>query len=102
MALPATLPADLKKWKPPKIKTLFHRKSKPNGTGFDEVWKSVEADSPTVVGMTLTDAFRMPDKDGVIDADEPPNPVERHAVLAVATGKLGKKKLVLVRNSWGD
>jgi hypothetical protein len=97
----AALPADLKKWKPPKIKTLFHRKSKPNGTGFDEVWKSVEADNPTVVGMTLTDAFRMPDKDGVIDADEPPNPVERHAVLAVATGKLGKKKLVLVRNSWG-
>ena len=25
-----------------------------------------------------------------------------HAVLAVATAKRGKKKLVLVRNSWGD
>jgi hypothetical protein len=37
----------------------------------------------------------------VIDADEPPDPVVRHAVLAVATGKLGKKKVVLVRNSWG-
>ncbi len=95
------LPADLKKWKPPKIKNVFHRKSKPTWAGFDEVWKSVEADSPTVVGMTLSAAFGVPDKDGVIDADEPPDPVVRHAVLAVATGKLGKKKLVLVRNSWG-
>jgi hypothetical protein len=97
----AALPADLKKWKPPKINSLFHRKSKAIGTGFDEVWKSVEADSPTVVGMTLSAAFGVPDKDGVIDADEPPDPVVRHAVLAVATGKFGKKKLVLVRNSWG-
>ncbi len=98
----ATLPADLKKWKPPaKIKALFHRKSKPNGTGFDDVWKSIEANSPTVIAMTLSAAFGMPDKDGVIDADEPPDPVVRHAVVAVAIGKLGKKKLVLVRNSWG-
>jgi hypothetical protein len=51
--------------------------------------------------MTLSAAFSLPDKDGVIDADEPPDPLVRHAVLAVATGKLGKKKLVLVRNSWG-
>jgi hypothetical protein len=98
----AALPADLKKWKPPaKIKTLFYRKSKPNGTGFDEVWKAVEANRPTVLGMTLSAAFSVPDKRGVIDADEPPDPVVRHAVLAVATGKLGKKKVVLVRNSWG-
>ncbi len=98
----AALPTDLKKWKPPaKIKALFHRRSKPNGTPFDEVWNSVEADRPVIVGMTLSDAFRLPDKDGVIDVDEPTDPVVRHAVVAVATGKRGKKKLVFVRNSWG-
>lgn len=96
------LPADLTKWKPPTtIKTLFHRKSKANGMSFDEVWKSVEANSPMVVGMTLSAAFRTPDKNGLIDADEPVDPVVKHAVVAVATGKLGKKKLLLVRNSWG-
>lgn len=100
--LPA-LPADLKKWKPPaKLKTMFHRKSKPNGTAFDKVWDAVEADSPTVVGMMLSAAFGVPTKVGMVDADEPVDPAVRHAVLAVATGKLGRKKLILVRNSWGD
>jgi hypothetical protein len=99
--LPA-LPADLKKWKPPsKIKNLFHRKSKPNGTTFVDIWDALEADNPTVVGMTLSAAFFTPTTDGVIDSNEPIDPAMRHAVLAVATGKIGKKKFILVRNSWG-
>ncbi len=99
----ATLPTDLTKWKPPaRIGTVYRRKSKPNGTGFDEIWDSVEADSPALVGMTLSSAFFGPNKDGVVDADEPVDPDVRHAVLAVATGKAGKKKFMLVRNSWGD
>ena len=43
-----------------------------------------------------------PDADGVVDSDDPDIPAVLHAVLAVATAKRGKKKLVLVRNSWGD
>jgi hypothetical protein len=38
----------------------------------------------------------------MVDADEPIVPAVRHAVVAVATGTLGSKKLILVRNSWGD
>lgn len=98
----AALPADLKKWKPPaKIKTLFRRKSKPNGAAFDEVWKSIGGDNPTVVGITLSAAFGLPTKEGLIDVDEPVEPAVRHAVLAVATGKLGRKKRIHIRNSWG-
>jgi hypothetical protein len=97
------LPKDLKTWKPPaKVGTLFRRQSQHNGAAFDEIWDSVEADNPALVGMTLSGSFFGPNKDGVIDADESPDPSIRHAVLAVATGKQGKKKLVLVRNSWGD
>lgn len=93
---------DLTTWKPPsKIETLFRRKSQSNGTRFIEIWDSVEADSPTLVGMTLSGAFFRPDSDGIIDTDEPPDLNIKHAVLAVATGEKGKKKLVLVRNSWG-
>lgn len=100
--LPA-LPADLRKWKPPaKIGTIYRRTSKSNGTGFDDIWKAVESDSATLIGMTLSSAFFGPNKAGVVDADEPIDPNIRHAVLGVATGKCGKKKLLLVRNSWGD
>jgi hypothetical protein len=99
----ASLPADLTKWKPPaKVGTLFYRNSKKSGKAFDKVWKAVEADQPTLIGMTISPAFFVPDGDGVVDSAEPEDPDSRHAVLAVATGKQGKKKLVLVRNSWGD
>ena len=97
------LPTDLKKWKPPaKIGTLFPRKSKPSAVAFDDIWNAVESDVAALIGITLSGAFFGPNKDGVIDADEPPDPSLRHAVLVVATGKMGNKKLVLVRNSWGD
>jgi hypothetical protein len=99
--LPA-LPGNLTQWKPPaKVGTLFSRSSKRNGTAFAEVWDAVEADNPTLIAMTFSAAFLMPDGAGVVDADEPEDPDLRHAVLAVATGKLGRQKLVLVRNSWG-
>jgi len=97
------LPANLKDWKPPKVGTLYRRDSKLNGHAFDEVWKTVESGQPVLIGMTYSAAFYVPDKDGVVDADEPEDPDLRHAVVAVATGKQRKsKKLVLVRNSWGD
>lgn len=96
------LPKDLTAWKPPaKIGMLFRRKSKANGTAFEEIWKNVEGGQPTLVGMDLSVAFFTPDTDGVIDSPEAPDPAMKHAVLAVATGMLNKMKLVLVRNSWG-
>lgn len=99
--LPA-LPADLMEWKPPtKVGTLFFRTSKQDGNAFGQVWDAVEADNPTLIAMTFSATFLMPDKGGVVDADEPEDPNLRHAVLAVATGKRGKQRLLLVRNSWG-
>ena len=99
----STLPTDLTKWKPPaKVGPLFRRKSKVNGTTFDEVWNAVEGDLPTLIGMTISDAFFGPDQNGVVDSTEPEDPNVRHAVLVVATGKRAKQKFVLVRNSWGD
>jgi Papain family cysteine protease len=99
----SSLPADLSQWKPPaKVGTLFYRASKRNGTSVDEVRDAVEADNPVLLGITISPAFFTPDGDGVVDSAEPQDPDLRHAVLAVATGKRGKKKVILVRNSWGD
>lgn len=97
------LPADLKAWKPPvEVGMLFRRGSDPSGKAFDEIWDSVEADQPVLVGMTISDAFYMPGPDGVIDSDEQQDPARKHAIVVAATGTLGKKRLVLARNSWGD
>lgn len=99
----STLPADLAKWKPPaKVGALFRRKSKKKGTLFDEVWDAIEDDRPILIGMTISAAFFGPDKDGVVDSNEPQDPDLRHAVLIVATAKRRRKKYVLARNSWGD
>ncbi len=99
----SSLPADLKKWKPPPtVGTLFYRTSNRSGNAFGEVWDAVEADQPPLVAMTVSPAFFTPDADGVVDSAEPEEPDLRHAVIAVATGKRRKKKVILVRNSWGD
>jgi Papain family cysteine protease len=99
----AALPADPSQWVPPAtVGTVYHRRSRRNGTAFDEVWDAVESAQPVLVVKSLSMACTQPDADGVVDADDPDLPDVRHAVLAVATANRGKKKLVLVRNSWGD
>jgi Papain family cysteine protease len=99
----STIPSDLAKWKPPaKVGQLFHRKSTATGAAFNVVWAAIESDQPTVIGMFLSPAFFLPDSNGVVDSNESENPNVKHAVLIVASGKRGKKKFVLVRNSWGD
>jgi Papain family cysteine protease len=99
----AALPADLNRWVPPaKVGTIYHRRSQRNGIAFDEVWTAVEADQPVLVVKSFSMPFTQPDAAGVVDSDDHDIPGVLHAVLAVATAKRGKKKLVLVRNSWGD
>jgi hypothetical protein len=97
------LPTDLAQWVPPAtVGTLYQRGSQRNGSAFDEVWDAVEGDQPVLVVKSFSLPFTQPDADGVVDSDDSDIPGVRHAVLAVATAKRGKKKLVLVRNSWGD
>jgi hypothetical protein len=97
------LPADLKQWKPPaEVGLLFRRGSDPNGKAFDEIWDAVEGDQPVLVGLTISDAFYVPEADGVIDSDEPQDPTRKHAVVVVATGTRAKRWLLLARNSWSD
>jgi len=96
------LPFDLKLWKPPvEVGQLFRRGSVQHGTAFDEIWNAVEGDQPVLLGMTISDAFYTPEANGVIDSDEATDPTRRHAVVIVATGNQGKKRLLLARNSWG-
>ena len=97
------LPADLKQWKPPaKVGQLFRRSSHLIGTSFDDAWNAVAGGKPALVGMSLSGAFYIPSKAGVVDSDEPVDPARRHAVVAAAAGERAKKRFLLVRNSWGN
>jgi len=96
------LPADLTQWKPPAaVGTVYQRPSRAGGHTFGQVWDAVERGEPTVIGMTFSAAFHVPDPDGVVDSGEPEDTHLRHAMLALATGTMAKQRLILVRNSWG-
>jgi len=100
--LPA-LPKDIKLWQPPAtIGLVYRRASSILSGGFTAAWDSVEADTPAMVVMSISDAFYLHDGSDVVDSSEPVDLTRRHAVIAVATGERGDKKFLLARSSWGD
>ncbi|HEY7424053.1 MAG TPA: C1 family peptidase [Gemmataceae bacterium] len=97
------LPNDLKQWKPPPVVgQLYTCSSKDAGSGFDEAWAAIMSDSPALIGMTTSLAFNRWDTEGVIDANEPIVPQRRHAVIGVAVGERKGRRLLMIRNSWGN
>ncbi len=97
------LPADETELTPPaEVGILYRRSSRRDSPAFNRVWDAVEANQPSVVVMTVSTAFYVPNGDGVVDSTEPDDPTVRHAVVAVATGKRAGAKLLLVRNSWAE
>ena len=59
-------PTDLALWVPPtKLGAIHRRPSAILPGGFDEAWNKVEAGSPVLIVMTISDAFYDPDDDGV-------------------------------------
>jgi C1A family cysteine protease len=51
--------------------------------------------------LTVSDAFYMPDAEGIIDSVEPADPSRVHGLVAVGYGTRGTDTYTLVRNSWG-
>lgn len=99
----AATPTDLALWVPPaKIGTVFRRASAVLPGGFDEVWAEVEAGTPVLIVMTISNAFFMPNGDGLVHSAEAPDPARRHAVVALASGEHAGVKCLLARNSWGE
>jgi hypothetical protein len=97
------VPTDLTLWVPPtKLGGVHRRASTLLSGGFDEAWSKVEAGSPVLIVMTISDAFYDPDDEGVVNSPEPPDPTRRHAVVAVASGERAGIKCLLARNSWGE
>ncbi|MBV9747328.1 MAG: C1 family peptidase [Acetobacteraceae bacterium] len=88
---------------PPGVIELFRRNSTVQAAcAVGNVVATLGIGLPVLLVMTISDAFYLPDPDGVVAAAEPPDPERVHAVLAVGHGRFdGGAEAVLVRNSWG-
>lgn len=97
------LPANLDAYGPPGNVIAFRRAGEPRPDGVDEIISRLDTDQPALALMMISDAFYMPGPDGVIaaPAHEQPDPLRRHAVVAVGHGRIGQTRTVLIRNSWG-
>jgi hypothetical protein len=99
-----SLPTDLSQWIPPSdIAPLFRRAGATCNESFPSIVREVDLGNPSVVMLRLSPSFYSTDSTGVVDQmpNESVDPFCRHAVVAVGTGKVGRKRAVLIRNSWG-
>lgn len=99
----ASLPNDLAAYQPPGNVVVFHRDGEPQAPVVEQIIGHLEAKSPAVMLMMLSDAFYTPDALGVVRAaaGEGPDPLRRHAVVGVGHGTVDGVRSILVRNSWG-
>lgn len=96
-------PTDPSAWMPPtEVGERFARFGVAGGGDLANVRSNLATGRPMVVLTMLSRSFFMP-VEGVVDATpgEPPEPSQRHALVAVGAGRLLGMPAVLVRNSWG-
>jgi hypothetical protein len=93
-------------WKPDaNVGPLFRRRGENGGNTVDEIIARLDEGRPVLVLMTLSPAFDMAgSSSGIIDQQpgDQPNPHRRHAVVAAGHGLFDGKRVVVVRNSWGE
>ncbi len=93
---------DVATWKPPAgVAALFRRDGNPMTATLDEIISKIDGGVPVLMTISVSDAFYLPGKDGVIDSAENPDPTRRHAVVAVGHGVRASERIILIRNSWG-
>jgi len=97
------VPADLNAYFPPQKVTVFRRNGERRPEAIDEIIGHLQAKTPCLIVMMISDAFYVPNAEGVIEAvpSEDPDPTRRHAVVAVGHGHVNGVRAVLIRNSWG-
>ncbi len=99
----SSIPSDNSLWTPPAIADpIYRRGSTSDKAGaVAAVMQRLDAGTPVIITMCLSDAFYKPEAGGVISALEAPDHTRRHAVVAVGHGMRGSETMILVRNSWG-
>jgi hypothetical protein len=100
----AKLPANSNDWMPPAgVTPLFRRAGERRPAGLNEIVGQLDRGKPTIILMKLSRSFYLAGSALVVEstATEQPDPLRRHAVIAVGYGEWNSKQAVLIRNSWG-
>lgn len=98
----AQLPTDLSLWVPPATATpVFKRDSATRGAAINTIIEQLDIGIPVVVTFLVSEAFCRAEG-GVIESHSSDADVDWHAVIAVGHAQARAKRLLLVRNSWGE
>ena len=97
-----SLPADLKLWLPPATaQPVFKRESVTGPSGIDLILGYLASGMPTVITLMISVAFCQPEG-GIVTARPADPDLAWHAVIAVGEAKDSDRRLLLIRNSWGE
>jgi hypothetical protein len=98
-------PSDSSQWVPPEsVSPIFKRAGEETTNTMKMIIDELDAGRPVLTLLRLSTSFDWVKTDGIVDpaANEAPDYFRRHAVVAVGHGEWNGKRVVLVRNSWGD
>jgi C1A family cysteine protease len=91
-------------WSPPCISSTLHKTRMSLGKlSFDGIVAELDAGSPVILGIVISDAFYRPDAEGFVSVLR--HDIDRggHAVLAIGHGQAAPSEpALLIRNSWGS
>lgn len=98
----SALPPNLSLWQPPTgASPVFRRETTNPSHTIGEIIGLLDADSPVVIAMSISENFVIANK-GIVMLTSPDADVGWHAVVAVGHGSNGTEQFILIRNSWGQ
>ena len=93
---------DSSTWVPPKVRSVYRRKSTPQTPTVKAIIDHLDNDEPVLFTMSISKSFFNPNAGGIVDALEHVEPKRIHALVAVGHGRSEHDTYILVRNSWGE
>jgi hypothetical protein len=97
-----SLPEPISAWVPPAdVGRIFRRRFLEEDVSLGRVHELLNARTPIVLVMDVSESFFTPSTAGIVRADVTEKKVNTHAVVGVGRGTEGSNDLILVRNSWG-
>ena len=101
----ATPPADAASWQPPQdVGEVYRRAGEQGQNTVDDIIAELDQGRPVLVLMHLSISFDLAGLEGLVDAPagEQPDMARRHVVVAIGHGTHDGRRVILVRNSWGE
>ncbi len=101
----AASPAEAASWQPPQdVGEVYRRAGEQGQNSVEEIIAELDQSRPVLVLMYLSMSFDWAGPDGLVDppAGEQRDVTRRHAVVSIGHGTHKGRRVILVRNSWGE